>query len=133
VTEQDTKYLSKKPSIAAASCDTPPIHGDLVMLRDKTRTQESAQQPQAPDHRGLLSEAIASLEKFFPHPHRSSAPNMRMGQPEVVTTAREDWPDVRVEDLGHQPQAQQQQQSRPAAASQPGQRAVSGRRPLFRS
>ncbi len=102
------------------------------MLRDKTMTQEVGQQPQAPHHRGLLSEAIASLEKFFPHPHQSSTANMRMGQHEAVTTtASEDLPDVRGEDLGHQPQAQQQQQSRPAAATQPGQRAVTGRRPLF--
>jgi hypothetical protein len=51
-----------------------------------------------------------------------------------VTTAGEDFPDVRGEDFGHQPQAQQQQQSRPAAATQPGQRAVTtGRRPLFGS
>lgn len=104
------------------------------MLRDKTTPQEPGQKPQAPHHWGLLSEAIAGLEAFFPHHRQSSAPDMRMEQHEAVTTAGEDFPDVRGEDFGHQPQAQQQQQSRPAAATQPGQRAVTtGRRPLFGS
>ncbi len=98
------------------------------MLRDKT---EAGQQPQAPHHGGLLSETSADLEAFFPHHHQSSAPNIRMEQHEAVTTtAGEDLPDVPGEDFGHQPQAQQQ--SRPAAATQPGQRTVPGRRPLFR-
>ena len=90
------------------------------MLRDKTKTQDSAQQPEGPHHQGLLSEVISGLEAFFPHHHQSPV-------------AREDSPDMRGEYSGRQPQTQQQQQSRPAEAAPPGQRAVPGRRPLFRN
>ncbi len=99
------------------------------MHRHEARTQGIAQQPTAPPHGGLLSDAIASLHAFFPHPQQSSAPVPRMEQRGALPTVTEDLPGG--EDFGCQPQAQQQQQSRPGATAQPGQHTVPGRRPLF--
>ena len=102
------------------------------MLRHETRTQETAQQSPAPHRGGLLSEAIATLQTVFPHPPQSLPPTTPMEQCEVLTTVKEDLPNVQSEDFGYRPQqALQQQQSQPCGAAQPGQHTVPGRRPLF--
>ena len=82
---------------------------------------------------GLLSEAIASLQTFFPHLHQSLPPAARMEQREMLTTVKEDFPYVQGEDFGcrPQPQALQQQQSQPYGAPPEGQHTVPGRRPFF--
>ena len=101
------------------------------MHRHEARAQGIAQQPTVPHRWGLLSEAIASLQAFFPHPHQSSTSVPRMEQHGALPTVKEDLPNG--EEFGRQPQVQQQQQSRPGATAQPGGCAMPGRRPLFRS